>query len=131
LLVLVVGLIGIIVWQFGTKSDKTLPVISAVSIAFRGKTSAQIIWQTSEPCNSQVEYGRTSQYGSLEPTVPQNDPTTGNSLGTTTHSLSLKNLKSGYTYHYRVKSKDASGNEAVSNDFSFKTQETASFVVPD
>jgi hypothetical protein len=131
LLIIVIGLVSIIVWQFSPKSDKTLPIISAVSVAFRGKTSAQIIWQTDKPCSSQAEYGRTTQYGYLQPAVPQNDPTTGNSPGTTTHSINLNNLKAGYTYHYRVRSKDAAGNEAVSNDFSFKTQEAAPFVVPE
>lgn len=130
LLVLVIGLGGIIFWQFGPKSDKTLPTISAVSIAFRGKTSAQIIWQTNKPCSSQVEYGRTTQYGFVEPALPQNDPTT-KATGVTTHSINLTNLKAGYTYHYRVRAKDAAGNEAVSDDFSFKTEEAAPFVVPD
>jgi hypothetical protein len=129
-LVLIIGLCSFVFLQFGVKSDKSLPTISEVSVVFRGKTSAQIVWQTDKPCSSQVEYGRTTQYGSLSPTTPQNDPST-KSIGVTTHNISLSNLKDGATYHYRVRSKDSAGNEAVSSDFSFKTDEAAPFVVPD
>lgn len=129
-LVLIIGLCSFVFLQFGVKSDKSLPTISGVSVAFRGKTSAQIVWQTDKPCSSQVEYGRNTQYGSLSPTTPQNDPST-KSTGVTTHSINLSNLKDGATYHYRVRSKDSAGNEAVSSDFSFKTEGAKPFVVPD
>lgn len=135
LIILLLGIIiiigGIIFWQFGTKSDKASATISGVAVAYRGKTSARIIWQTNEPCSSQVEYGRSTQYGSLAPSIPQNDPSTGKSTGVTTHSVNLTNLKAGSTYQYRVRSKDTAGNEAISSNFSFKTEEATSFVQPD
>jgi len=135
LIILLLGVIiilgGIIFWQFGTKSDKDTATISGVAVAYRGKTSARIIWQTDEPCSSQVEYGRSTQYGSLAPSIPQNDPSTGKSTGVTTHSVNLTNLSAGSTYQYRVRSKDAAGNEAISSNFSFKTEEATSFVLPD
>jgi hypothetical protein len=106
-------------------------VISGVQVAFRGKSSAQITWQTDRPCSSQVEYGRTTQYGSLQPLYPDNDPSTGKSTGLTSHNINLSQLRAGSTYHYRVHSKDSAGNEGISNDFSFKTDEDAPFVVPD
>src|SRR5207245_6473087 len=37
------------------------------------------------------------------------------------HSQTLSSLTASTTYHYRVKSKDAAGNPAVSGDFSFTT----------
>ncbi|MFC1905416.1 fibronectin type III domain-containing protein [Chloroflexota bacterium] len=132
LTVVVIGLGAFIFWQFGSpESDKSLPAISGIGVAFKGKTSAQIIWQTDTPCSSQVEYGRTARYGFMEPVVPINDPITGKSTGVISHSVTLTNLKAGYTYHYRVKSKNAAGNESISNDFSFKTDSAAPFVVPD
>ena len=39
----------------------------------------------------------------------------------TTHSQALSGLIASTLYHYRVKSKDAAGNLATSNDFSFTT----------
>lgn len=128
LAVIVIGLLSFIFVQFGTpKADASPPVISGVATTFRGKTSAQIVWQTNKPCSSQVEYGRTLQYGFWEPATPSNDPSTGKSLGVTSHFITLSGLKAGNTYHYRVKSKDADGNEAVSVNYSFKTDEADNF----
>jgi RNA polymerase subunit RPABC4/transcription elongation factor Spt4 len=130
LAVLVICIGSIAIWQFGAKPDKTLPVISGVAVAFKGKTTAQIIWQTDKPCSSQVEYGRSTQYGSLEPIYPQSDPVTG-AEGVNEHRVNLKSLRAGTTYQYRVKSRDAAGNEAVSRNFSFRTDEEAPFIVPE
>lgn len=132
LALIVIGLGSFIFLQFGTvKPDASLPAISGVAVTFKGKTSAQIVWRTDKPCSSQVEYGRSSQYGFLEPAVPSNDPSTGKSIGVTSHFVTLTSLKAGYTYHYRVKSKDAAGQEAVSANFSFKTDEPAPFITPE
>jgi hypothetical protein len=37
------------------------------------------------------------------------------------HSVTLEDLAPDTTYHFRVTSKDAKGNIAVSNDFTFQT----------
>jgi hypothetical protein len=131
LLVLIIGMVSFVVCQFTPKSNKGLPVISGVLVPFRGKSSAQITWQTDRPCSSQVEYGRTTQYGYLQPMYPDNDPSTGKSTGLTSHNINLNQLRAGSTYHYRIRSKDSAGNEGISNDFSFKTDDEAPFVVPD
>ena len=39
----------------------------------------------------------------------------------TTHSQTLNGLKPNTTYHFRVKSTDAAGNPAVSEDYTFTT----------
>lgn len=70
-------------------------------------------WTTNEPATSQVEYGLTVGYGSV---------TAADTNLVTNHSVSLTSLAAGATYHYRVKSKDAAGNLAISGDFTFKTQ---------
>jgi hypothetical protein len=96
----------------GPVADKTPPVISAVAATVTGATSATINWTTNEQSDSQVEYGVTVIYGGVTPLVQTR---------VTAHSLTLSGLMSGTLYHYRVKSKDASGNLAVSGDLTFKT----------
>jgi hypothetical protein len=92
--------------------DTIAPVISDVTVTDITETTASITWATDEPATSQVEYGTTSAYG-LSSTL---DTTL-----VTSHSVSLSGLSSGTTYHYKVKSKDASGNLAVSKDYTFTT----------
>jgi Leucine-rich repeat (LRR) protein len=99
--------------------DKTPPVISEISASDITQTGAVITWTTDEPATSQVEYGLTTGYGSTA-TSPLD-------ALVTSHSISLSSLDENTTYHYRVKSKDASGNEAVSEDHTF----TTSKVFPD
>jgi hypothetical protein len=95
------------------RSDETPPVISAVSIIGIARSSAVITWATDEPATSQVEYDLTENYGAA---------TTLDTELVTSHTVSLSGLTAGTTYHYRVKSNDASGNEKVSRDDTFTTQ---------
>jgi hypothetical protein len=94
------------------KGDDTPPVISEISASDIAQTSAVITWTTDEPATSQVEYGLTSGYGSA---------TSLDSTLVTSHSVSLSELSAGTTYHYRVKSDDASENQAMSADRTFST----------
>ena len=93
-------------------NDTTPPVISAVASSNVTSTTARITWTTNEGSDSQVDYGTTSAYGSssaLDPTL------------VTSHSEGLSGLQPGTLYHYRVKSRDAAGNLAVSDDHTFMT----------
>ncbi len=107
-------------------ADTKPPELSDIT-HFVGPTSARIDWKTNEPASSQVEYGKTQNYGSFAPPQPQNDPTAIGpdgkplSAGVVTHSVVLTGLEPNTTYHYRVKSKDKAGNEAISQDKTFKT----------
>ncbi|MDZ7366939.1 MAG: fibronectin type III domain-containing protein [candidate division KSB1 bacterium] len=92
--------------------DTQPPQISGVAAQNITTTGAQIVWQTNEASDSQVEYGLTASYGSSSPL----DPALVNS-----HSVTLANLQPNTTYHYRVKSKDAAGNLSTSGDFTFTT----------
>jgi hypothetical protein len=138
--VLLLGLGGIIYWQFGSQLlglfnisgggvgsgvDTTAPTITSVTAA-PGQTSALVSWETSEPASSQVEYGTNKESTSLEPAQPADDPSTGASAGVVTHSVTLTGLQpsssaNNVMYYYRVKSKDAAGNETVSPWKSFNT----------
>ena len=93
--------------------DQTPPVISGVSASGITFTTATIGWTTNEPADTQVEYGVTAAYGSLS--AP-------NTSLVTLHSQALSGLAPATTYHYRVRSKDAAGNLAVSGDFTFTTE---------
>ncbi len=87
-------------------------VISNVASSGITQTAATITWSTSAAADSQVEYGTTAAYGSLS------------ALGTsyvTSHSRALSGLVAGTTYHYRVRSRDAAGNVALSGNFTFTT----------
>jgi len=95
--------------------DDVPPLITGVSAASIGTTSATIGWTTDEPADSQVEYGPSTAYGSRTPLDA------GLVLS---HSLSVGGLASGTTYHYRVWSADAAGNLAGSGDFTFTTMAT-------
>jgi hypothetical protein len=93
-------------------ADTTAPEISLVNSNDITTTGATITWTTNEAATSQVEYGLTEEYGST---------TTLDSTPVTSHSVDLTGLKAGKTYHYRVISKDAANNQAVSGDDTFTT----------
>ena len=122
---MVKDILGISGTTTGTTTDTTKPVISSIvqptSPDTLGPTSASIGWQTDELSSTQVEYGTTATYDKLEPAQPADDPTGGASLGVIDHSVVLTGLQPNTTYHYRVKSKDAAGNEAISDDNTFTT----------
>ncbi|MBX4190093.1 DUF4038 domain-containing protein [Candidatus Parcubacteria bacterium] len=92
--------------------DSTPPVISGISVASITSGAATIIWNTDEPSDTQVDYGPTTAYGYTTPL---------NQDRATTHSQELRKLVYGTTYHFRVKSRDAAGNIAISSDSTFNT----------
>jgi len=106
--------------------DTTPPVISEVkhtnvsSSAMGG--SAEITWVTDEPATSQVSYGTSTMYGTLQPS--QTDTTL-----TTYHDVILNGLSPNTTFHYKVVSRDADGNERSSPDASFATAAPAGSMV--
>jgi RHS repeat-associated protein len=99
-----------------TTADATAPVTSNVAAGVT-TTTATITWTTNENSDSQVEYGTTTAYG---------QSTTLNPAMVTSHSQGLSGLTPGMPYHYRVKSRDATGNLAVSGDFTFTTAQNGS-----
>jgi chitodextrinase len=96
----------------GSATDTTPPSISAVTVTNVTGHSAAINWSTNELADSQVEFGTTTAYGSA---------TTVDSSESTAHSVTLIGLTDQTIYHYRVKSKDGSGNLATGSDATFTT----------
>ena len=103
-----------------TPSDTAAPVISAITISGITATGATIAWTTDEPADSQIEYGFSASYGSTTWINP------GLVL---THSQSLSGLLAATTYHFRIKSRDAAGNLAVSADYLFTSLPTQDTMV--
>lgn len=93
--------------------DATAPTFSSISASTTG-TSATVTWTTNEAASSQVEYGLTSSYGS---TTAETDT----SPYVTSHTVQISGLTKCRTYHYRVKSTDASDNQGVSSDYQWFT----------
>jgi hypothetical protein len=94
-----------------TGPDTTPPVITNVGSGSLD-TIALITWNTDEPATSQVEYG-------VNPTLSIS--TTETTGYVTSHIVTLTGLFTNTTYVYRVYSKDAAGNPAASEIFSFTT----------
>lgn len=94
---------------------KSETIITELSIRSESVThdSALITWSTAEPGDSRVEYGTDVSYGQLSKHDSYMD---------VNHLVSITGLKPETTYHYRVMSKDESGDTIVSEDRSFTTQ---------
>ena len=87
------------------KPDTTPPLISQIDVSDITDSSATVSWATDEPATSQVEYGTTDAHGSTTPLAQEL---------VTSRSITLTGLEPDTTYHYSLRSQDASGNEATS-----------------
>ena len=92
--------------------DTRPPLISYVAASFESDTEVVITWTTSEPSTGQVDFGESTDYGS----VVASDSEFG-----TVHHVTLSGLEPNTVYHYRVKAKDKAGNEATSADYALIT----------
>jgi phosphodiesterase/alkaline phosphatase D-like protein len=101
--------------------DTTAPVISSV-VATPSGTSVVITWDTDENASSIVDYGATASYGT---TTSEADT----SPHVTSHSVTVSGLSSQTTYHFRVKSNDASSNLAIGSDDTFTTTDVTAPVI--
>jgi hypothetical protein len=95
----------------GNTGDTTAPVISGVTASGVATSGATISWTTDEASDTAIEYGTTTSYGATTPV---------GAVGTS-HSQALTGLAPNTLYHYRVRSRDAAGNTAVSGDQTFTT----------
>lgn len=117
-----VGVIDIGAYEYGSAgtslcgstnpSDTTAPVISGVTAGSVSVSGTVITWSTNEAADTQLDYGTSTSYGATTPL---------DSAQVTAHSVALSGLSAGTLYHYRVRSRDAAGNLAVSSDFTFST----------
>ena len=91
--------------------DVTAPTISNIFAAV-GTSTATISWTTNENADTLIAYGTSTAYSAS---------TAVNSTLVVSHSQALSNLTPSTIYHYQVKSKDASGNIAISSDQTLTT----------
>jgi glucose/arabinose dehydrogenase len=84
--------------------DETPPALSDVEVAPVTTSTATVTWTTDEPATSRVEYGPTPGFGQATPLE---------AALVTEHTVVLVDLTSGTSYDLRVRSTDATGNEAV------------------
>lgn len=96
----------------GAPRDRTPPLISSVAVSSITTSGATITWTTNEASTSQGNYGPTTAYGSAS---------TRNTSLVTSHTITLRGLASTRLYHFRVRSRDAASNLALSNDGTFTT----------
>lgn len=97
----------------GTADTITPLVIKNVKVSNLATNSATITWTTNAKSNSTVEYGLNKD----EYILSQKDD---NLLTDHKVVLSGKTLTPGAVMHFRVKSKEASGNEGLSSDSKFQ-----------
>ena len=100
-------------FTFTTAAGDTVPPMISNVVASPSAQSATITWTTDEGSTTQVEYGLTTAYGSM---------TVLDTALVTSHTVSVSGLSQGTLYHFRVRSRDASGNERISADFTFTTR---------
>jgi len=92
------------------QSDAQPPVISSLGATTDAAVqNVLVLWVTDEPSDSRVEWGVDTSYGNL-------DSEPGLVIQ---HLVQLSGVAPGSTIHYRVRTTDGSGNEAVSGDRTF------------
>ena len=96
-------------------ANNTPPTIADVSAADITETGATIVWTTDEPATSAV----STTTGS--PARPIVVGCCEESELVTCHRVTLRHLGPGLTYRYWVKSRDAHGNESVSEEYALTT----------
>lgn len=101
--------------------DTTPPALSNITASSVTQTGATISWTTDEASDTQVDYGTTTAYGASS---------TLNGGLVTAHSAVLGGLTNSTQYHFRVKSKDMSGNLALSADNTFTTADPVPDTTP-
>jgi hypothetical protein len=80
-----------------------------IAAADVNSTAENITWMTNSLTNSTVEFGTTTDYGSLK----------NSSDMVMNHAIILEGLSAGTEYHYRVLSSDSAGAPCTSTDFTF------------
>ena len=88
-------------------ADTQPPTLSSIASSGVAQTTATIAWITDENSDTQVDFGTTTLYGFSSVL---------NSVLGTHHTVNLINLTAGTVYHYRVKSRDNTGNISISSD---------------
>ncbi len=102
-----------------TTSKRGTSAKGSAAISGVGSTVATglvtVAWTTDKEADSFVDYGLTATYTNAQGVVESK----------TSHKVKLVGLVPGTTYHYRVRSTDASGKTSYSDDQTFATASSA------
>lgn len=93
-------------------TDTRSPIISESFLVRAESNKATISWSTDKTSTSQIEYGTTVNYGKNSPL---------DSKTVKDHTVELNELNVNTKYHFRMLSKDAASNQAMSKDYTFDT----------
>jgi chitodextrinase len=94
--------------------DSLAPKLSNVHTRYISTRTVIVAWTSSEPSTSEVNFGLTRTYGLV---AVDSNLVTDHAV-----TLTFPNVSPNTTYHYTVKSADASGNESTSGDNTFTTK---------
>lgn len=108
--------------QGGSVTVNTTLTISSVTPSAIDYTGVIIGWITNNNSSSKIDYGLTASYGNSTTEIDT-------SPRVTIHSVPILNLIECSTYHYRVRSIDASANEIIDGDRTFTTTCTGAALV--
>ena len=99
------------------KTIAVAPTISNIRVTSVGTSTAVIVFDTDIPATGKINYGETTGY----------EETDGGHLSLlTSHTHPLSGLSPDTQYNFQVVTRDASGNEAIYENESFRTQAVAS-----
>ena len=93
-------------YQASATVDCSTPIISAVQEDAITDSSADILWNTSEPADAIVRWGDS-------PTLDRTETVAGLTAG---HTVNLAGLEACTVYYYQVESSDEAGNTAVDDN---------------
>lgn len=98
----------------GSSNDTAAPKISDIRALNISYNSVKLGWTTSEPSQSEINFGSTTAYGISEV----------DSSFATDHSMTLSSeaLMPATMYHFKITSKDTEGNTSSSSDKTFTTK---------
>ncbi len=95
------------------EEDAIPPNISDVQVFEVTGTTSIITWETNELADSLVNFGLDKNYGIARD--PHSDKLS--------HMIILENLLPGSKYYFRITSSDDTGNQGISSDYTFTTEE--------
>ena len=98
-------------YELSTTTTRPPPVISGIFVSNIQPDSVVVNWSTDTPSTSYVQYGLSAY----------TNTTAENTTLVTTHSVVVSGLTASTLYHFRVGSRDAAGQLALSADSTFTT----------
>jgi hypothetical protein len=106
-------------YVISTLADMTPPVISNISVPIIDSDSIAVVWNTNENADGQISYGTQSGVYDHTTDISPTPPTL-----VLNHLIAIAGLDKQTTYYYIIKSKDANGNLATSQEQVVTTSDT-------